>query len=503
MQNETTLSEGEETLRAILNTVVDGIITIDERGCVQAMNPAAETIFGYAANEVIGKNVKMLMPSPYHEEHDGYLSNYLRTGERKIIGSGREVEGRRKDGSTFPMELAVSEVQGRSRIFTGIVRDVTDRKRADERATGVGHIIEDSLNEIYIFGATTMKFIQVNRGGRENLGYSMEELQEMTPLSFKPEYTFESFTELVEPLRTHKERIIQFDTVHRRKDGSLYNVDVHLQLTTLEGSPCFVAIILDITEKKRIERELLEFNEHLEELVETRTRELKEAQEQLVRKERLATLGLVSGGIAHEIRNPLNAVKTSAYYLVNAKNATPEKIAEHLERIDRQVTIIDNVVTALSDVARLPDPELNPTELTPLVKAAIRGVNLPANVEVTIEIPDEIPDVLVDGNQIPIVFKNLVRNAREAMPDGGQLHVSAEATDHQVCIAFKDTGIGIAPEDLERIMEPLFSTKARGMGLGLAITRSIVEKNKGELTVISQQGHGSTFTVKLGPADGA
>lgn len=126
-----TLAETEERMRSIVNHVVDGIITIDHLGTVESYNPAAEKIFGYAAAEVIGNNVKMLMPEPFHGEHDGYIANYMGSGVAKIIGIGREVVGRRKDGSTFPMDLAVSEFQlGQRRFFTGIVRDISDRKRA-------------------------------------------------------------------------------------------------------------------------------------------------------------------------------------------------------------------------------------------------------------------------------------------------------------------------------------------------------------------------------------
>src|SRR5260221_156367 len=120
-------------MRSVVNHVVDGIITIDEHGTVESLTPAAQRLFGYAAAEVIGQNIKLLMPEPFHGEHDGYLANYMRTGRAKIIGIGREVVGRRKDGSTFPMDLAVSEFQvGRGRFFTGIVRDITDRKQAEQ-----------------------------------------------------------------------------------------------------------------------------------------------------------------------------------------------------------------------------------------------------------------------------------------------------------------------------------------------------------------------------------
>jgi PAS domain S-box-containing protein len=125
--------QAEERLRSVVNHVIDGIITIDEYGKVESFNPAAEKIFGYSAAEVVGRNINMLMPAPYHDEHNGYLENYRRTGIPKIIGIGREVSGRRSDGIVFPMELAVSEfrVEGR-RYFTGIVRDITERKRLEQ-----------------------------------------------------------------------------------------------------------------------------------------------------------------------------------------------------------------------------------------------------------------------------------------------------------------------------------------------------------------------------------
>src|SRR5437764_236017 len=132
--------EAVERLRSVVNHVLDGIITIDHRGSLTTFNPAAERLFGYSSSEVAGQNVKVLMPEPYHGEHDGYLANYLRTGQAKIIGIGREVVGRRKDGSTFPMDLAVSEVRlADRRLFTGFVRDITERKRLEREILEISH----------------------------------------------------------------------------------------------------------------------------------------------------------------------------------------------------------------------------------------------------------------------------------------------------------------------------------------------------------------------------
>jgi signal transduction histidine kinase len=213
--------------------------------------------------------------------------------------------------------------------------------------------------------------------------------------------------------------------------------------------------------------------------------------------ERLATIGQISGGVAHELRNPLNVIKTSVYYLVNAKNPTPEKTAEHLARIQRQVDVADGVTTALSDFAKMPVPQLRPFSLAACLADALETASLPAKIHVSIDCLDDLPPVLGDQRQLTIVFGNLIRNARDAMPEGGDLTIRASQRGASVEIAVADTGIGIREEDLDRILEPLFSTKARGIGLGLAITRAILDKHKAELSVKSQLGLGSTFTVRL------
>ncbi len=172
------LQDAEERLRAIFETAVDGIIVISAGGIVEQMNPAAERIFGYAAAEVIGSNVSMLMPQPYRDEHDSYLSNYLRTRDPKIIGIGREVTGLRKDGQTFPMDLAVSEVRLQDRtLFTGIVRDISERKRTETALREAQKL--DSLG--VLAGGIAHDFNNLLVGIIGNAGLALDDLPPESP----------------------------------------------------------------------------------------------------------------------------------------------------------------------------------------------------------------------------------------------------------------------------------------------------------------------------------
>jgi signal transduction histidine kinase len=220
----------------------------------------------------------------------------------------------------------------------------------------------------------------------------------------------------------------------------------------------------------------------------------------LQRSERLAAIGQVAGGVAHELRNPLNVVKTSVYYLLNARNLSPEKKTEHLLRIEKHVVLADGVITALSNFAKLPVPNRAPFDVEQCVREALDTDPLPDTIQHTIDCPASLPPALADHDQARIVFANLIRNACEAMPQGGRLTVTARVVDGGIETTVVDTGVGIPAEQLSRVMEPLYSTKARGLGLGLSMARAILEKNGGSLRATSESGRGSTFTVFL-PTD--
>jgi signal transduction histidine kinase len=215
------------------------------------------------------------------------------------------------------------------------------------------------------------------------------------------------------------------------------------------------------------------------------------------RIERLATLGQIAGGVAHEIRNPLNVIKTSVYYLRQSPSCTPEKREEHFTRIERNIEVADGVVSALYGFARQSAPQARRFQVGATLIELLAQTPPPAAVEVTTSGLDDLPDALADESQIRIAFQNLIRNAYEAMPNGGPLRIAARALDGAVEVSFTDAGPGIPAEQLRKITEPLFTTKARGLGLGLALSRSILEKNRAQLQVASEPGRGTTFTVRL------
>jgi len=190
-------------------------------------------------------------------------------------------------------------------------------------------------------------------------------------------------------------------------------------------------------------------------------------------------------------------VKKSVYFILSAKNASPDKIRSHLDRVERQVGVAERVITALNDFARLPVPQMDRLDVESCLKEVLELTTLPSNIVVEWKLSSPQLAVLGDRAQLHIVFSNLVRNARDAMPQGGTLRLMALPSAGQMEITIEDTGVGIPAEDLPRILEPLYSTKAKGIGLGLSIAHEILGRHNGTLHVKSQPGVGSAFTIRL------
>jgi signal transduction histidine kinase len=231
-------------------------------------------------------------------------------------------------------------------------------------------------------------------------------------------------------------------------------------------------------------------------------RVLHETQEELVRKEKLATLGQLAGGVGHELRNPLGVIKNSVYYL-NMVLPDDEKVRKHLGILDREVANSNRIVTELLDFARVKAPIREPSGLGAIARTTLERLPLPDSVTVRLELDESVPPALVDAQQVGQILLNFLLNAVQAMPDGGNVTLSVAQNDETVFAAVEDTGVGIPPENLAKIFQPLFTTKAKGIGLGLALARDLAETNDAQITVESTVGLGTRFAVHFAKASRA
>jgi len=287
----------------------------------------------------------------------------------------------------------------------------------------------------------------------------------------------------------------------------------------------------DITERKRAEEALKEYSERLEEMVDERTQELRDAQEKLVRQESLAVLGHLAGAMAHELRNPLGAISNAAYFLNMIIEEPDPEVKEMLEIMEKEVRTSERIISSLLDFARPKPPIRRIVDVNDIVQEALSRAAVPDNVEVARQLEEPLPTVLADPDQLVQVFGNLMLNAVQVMTlpsaagiaDGGTLTVRTAldkgmggerdtGTGRQgdylpispspcLRVSISDTGAGISEENVGKLFEPLFTTKAKGIGLGLALAKMLVEANGGSIEVESEVGKGSTFTVRLQIAD--
>jgi len=282
----------------------------------------------------------------------------------------------------------------------------------------------------------------------------------------------------------------------RATPGAFADGEVTLGLTMANH----IGIAID---NARLYDALRRTSEELELRVEARTRDLQEAHEELVRNERLALIGQLAGGVGHELRNPLGAIGNAVYYLrIRLAPSEDAKVQKHLAILDAEGRRANKIVTDLLDFSRTKPPSRVPVQLNAIIQDVLARQSPQASIKVELDLAGSLPQVLADPDQMAQIFLNLVLNAFEAMPEGGALTVRTRAQAHAVVASFADTGIGIPAENLEKIFQPLFTTKTRGIGLGLAVSRRLAEAHGGTLTVTSRMGKGSTFTVTF-PLEGS
>ena len=355
-------------LQSILDSIPDAMVVINERGLIQSFSAAAERLFGYGAAEVLGKNVKMLMPEPYREGHDGYIERYLRTGQRRIIGVGRVVVGQRSDGSTFPMELAVGEMLARDqRFFTGFIRDLTERQQTEAR--------------------------------------------------------------------------------------------------------------------------------------------LQELQSELVHMSRLTAMGEMASALAHELNQPLSAIanymKGSRRLLENRQDQGLDLLRDAMGKAADQALRAGDIIRRLRDFVARGESERRVEDVKKLIEEASALALVGAKdkgVRVHFAFAPRLNYVLADKVQAQQVLLNLIRNAIDAMETATTRELviaTSAAPDNMIEISVADTGTGIAPEIASQLFQPFVTTKAQGMGIGLSISRTIIESHGGSIAQRPNPGGGTIFTLTL------
>lgn len=483
---ESRFRTAESRARAFLDNSADGIIVISENGLIQSFSIGAEKMFGWTEQEVLGKNIHILMPSPFHEEHDGYLDRYLRTGERKVIGIGREVMALRKDGSQFPVDLAITDHgDGESGRFSGIIRDISDRKRADEQLRTQALLLE-KIREAVILQDTNDRIIFWNHGAE--LLYEWEAAEVVG--SFAHQLRFHSSLADVADAQSIANRTGEWSGTlkQKTKHGRPITVESHWTLVRDdEGNPRGTLIInIDVTEKLRLETQLL-------------------------RSQRLESIGTLAGGIAHDLNNLFTPIMLMINIL-KRELVNPE-LLQLLSTAQSSIERGSEMIRQLLSFAGGIKGDRRPVDVNALVSElkSILEHTLPKSIATEFAIDPNIWMVSGDETQLAQVLLNLCINARDAMPRGGELRISISNRmvngDHgklnidarpgpYVQFTVNDTGIGIPKQIIDKIFDPFFTTKelGKGTGLGLSTTMGIVKGHAGFLSVYSEEGKGTTIS---------
>jgi PAS domain S-box-containing protein len=392
----------------------------------------------------------------------------------------------------------------------------TKEKALADEATRRRILIDQSRDGIVVLDENG-KVYEANQKFAEMLGYSSEEARQLYVFDWEFLFPREQVLEMV---RTVDEAGDHFETQHRRKDGSTYNVDISTNGAIVEGQKLVFCVCRDITERKIMEKQLQEKNEELdaqnEELKATEEElrasndelqaahdKLLETQEQLIRSEKLAAIGQLASGVGHELRNPLGAIKNAGFYIrrrvanTDLPNTEP-RVIEFLDIIEEEVNSANKVITDLLGFSRVAKPTVAPANIAGIIEDALKYTPVPENVTLVKDINNNLPMAMVDGEQIKQVFLNIALNALQAMAEkGGRLEIRATDKGKFVEVEFIDTGSGIPDSIKNKIFDPLFTTKAKGVGLGLSVCKTIIERHEGDIKVKSRVGKGTTFTLSL------
>jgi PAS domain S-box-containing protein len=377
-------------------------------------------------------------------------------------------------------------------------------------------LVEQSPISIVII--RDMNVLYANSKYAEMHGYANAD--EMLRLRIKTLIAQSSWEQFVDRATKRENRLLTemiYETVGVRKDGSEFDALVTTTRVNLADGPASMGFVQDITAHKQTEKEISRLNDELNQKID----QLVEAQEDLVRKEKLSILGRLSGSVGHELRNPLGVMSNAVYFLKMVLAGADETTKEYLDIIKNEIDNSLRIITDLLDFARTKAPQIKAVTARELMDESLARCAIPKNIDLQIEIPDNLPLLRIDPLQMGQVLQNLNINAVQAMPDGGALRIAVRLMDNPggtlrcapvsgdhtgsplqetanfIEISVTDTGEGISPENMNKLFQPLFTTKAKGIGLGLVVCKNLVEANGGRIEVASRLGEGTTFSILL------
>ncbi|MDF1691832.1 MAG: PAS domain S-box protein [Zhongshania sp.] len=497
MKDQDAVNDLLSRTKAIVETIVDGVITISDRGLIETVNPAAENIFGYSLAELSGQNVAMLMPNPYRKEHDGYLDNYLSTGDKKIIGIGREVTGLRKDGTTFPLELAISEMEvNGQRMFTGIVRDISQRKVTEDKLRELFARTKAILDTI-VDGVITISdrgsIETVNPAAEKIFGYRLDEISGRNVSMLMPApYRSEHDGYLSNYLNTGEKKIIGIgrEVTGLRKDGTTFPLELAISEMEVNGQRMFTGIVRDISERQETEEKLREA--------------MRRVHEQRIKDEFIAT-------VSHELRTPLTSIKAALELIIGdvvVAGSDQEKMLISIahKNSDRLLLLINDILDISKIESEKMQLNLKRVSVRRFLETAISDNQAYAekhHVKFSLLRCSKNLYIHVDPDRLMQVMSNLMSNAAKFSHQNALVEVLAEQRAENVRITVRDKGPGIPLSFQGRVFDKFTQAdtsdkrQMSGTGLGLHISKAIIERHHGELSFESVIGEGTEFHIDL------
>ena len=492
--------EKSNVLGILSEAISEGILIVNERQKITASNSAANKMFDYADGELNGEPLEILLPERFRNKHDNLFSTFMSHGKARQMGPEVDLVGIRKGGEEFPLEISLNPFKLlRKKYVLALIKDITERKKAEQTIDYWFQIFDESLNEIYVFDAESFIFINVNHGAQLNLGYNMQELSQMSVINIKPEVTTEIMKRLISPLLSARKEKVIFETVHERKNGTRYPVEVHLQLSFIGKRKVCVAIVLDITERKN-------YTQQLENTVEERTKQLQQALKAEKKLNELKTkfLSLVS----HEFKTPLTSILTSTSLLTKyTETDQQDKRDKHISTIKSKVRYLDNILTDFLSIERLELGKVNYTmssfPLSKLINEVVYDSNTLLKEGQRIRYPENIDGIMVEFDEkiMGLALSNLMHNAIKYSSEDTDIELNVSLEKDQLRIDIIDQGFGIPPEDQPFIFDRYFRASNvltfQGTGIGLNIVRQHMHNLNANVTFKSELGKGSTFTLYI------